>query len=118
MKYQTGVGAATRGPLPSYRPSNNALARRTDPDTSHQAAIQFVAVGKHAKQMAEVLNTLRRINASGVVVTSAELAAYMETDRYVTARRLPDLRKRGLVEQCQKTTCTVSNTQAVTWRAI
>ena len=94
------------------------LARRTDPDTSHQAAIQFVAVGKHARQMAEVLNTLRRINASGVVVTSAELAAYMETDRYVTARRLPDLRKRGLVEQCQKTTCTVSNTQAVTWRAI
>jgi len=118
MKYQTGVGAATRGPLPSYRPSNNALARRTDPDTSHQAAIQFVVVGKHAKQMAEVLNTLRRINASGVVVTSAELAAYMETDRYVTARRLPDLRKRGLVEQCQKTTCTVSNTQAVTWRAL
>jgi glycerate-2-kinase len=96
----------------------SALARRTDPDTSHQAAITFVAVGKHARQMAEVLNTLRRINASGVVVTSAELASYMKTDRYVTARRLPDLRKRGLVEQCHKTTCTVNGTAAVTWRAL
>ena len=37
----------------------SALARRTDPDTSHQAAIQFVAVGKHAKQMAEVLKVFQ-----------------------------------------------------------
>jgi Mn-dependent DtxR family transcriptional regulator len=95
------------------------LARRTDPDTSHQAAIQFVALGKHAKQSAEVLNTLRRINASrDVVVTSAELAAFMGVDRYVTARRLPDLAKKGLVEQCTKTTCTVNGTSAVTWKAI
>ncbi len=77
-----------------------------------------MAVGKHAKQMAEVLNTLRRINASRVMVTSAELAAYMGVDRYVTARRLPDLRKRGLVEQCHKTTCTVNRTPAITWRAL
>jgi Mn-dependent DtxR family transcriptional regulator len=52
------------------------------------------------------------------MVTSAELAAYMGVDRYVTARRLPDLRKRGLVEQCHKTTCTVNRTPAVTWRAL
>ena len=94
------------------------LARRTDPDTSHQAAIQFVALGKHAKQSAEVLNTLRRINASRVMVTSAELAAYMGVDRYVTARRLPDLAKKGLVEKCRKTICTVNGTPAVTWKAI
>ena len=94
------------------------LARRTDPDTSHQAAITFVAGGKHAKQSAEVLNTLRRINASRVMVTSAELAAYMGVDRYVTARRLPDLAKQRLVERCKKTTCTVNGTSAVTWKAI
>ena len=94
------------------------LARRTDPDTSHQAAITFVAVGKHAKQSAEVLNTLRRINASRVMVTSAALAAYMGVDRRVPARRLPDLAKQGLVERCKKTTCTVNGTSAVTWKAI
>jgi predicted HTH transcriptional regulator len=96
----------------------SALARRTDPDTSHQAIADLKASGKHAIQMQAVLTTLRRMTSeNNLAVTSAELAHHMEVDRHLAGRRLPDLANRGLAKKIGKATCSVNGTRAVTWSA-
>ncbi len=69
-------------------------------------------------QMNRVLSGLRAATHNRTVVTSAELADMMGVDRYVTARRLPDLKKQGLAAQCGKAVCLINRTQAVTWRSL
>ena len=69
-------------------------------------------------QMNRVLSGLRAATHNRTVVTSAELADMMGVDRYVTARRLPDLKKQGLAAQCGKAACLVNRTQAITWRSL
>jgi ribosomal protein S25 len=88
--------------------------RNTDPVTSKEAAEQV----DHELQMNRVLSGLRAATANRTVVTSAELANIMGVDRYITARRLPDLKKQGLVAQCGKAVCLINRTQAVTWRSL
>lgn len=90
-----------------------ALARNNDPTTSHEAATQLKDSGKHAHQKTVVLGALSRCRMSA---TSAEIAQDNELDRYLVARRLPDLEKDGWVEKEGKRQCRVTGRKGVVWR--
>jgi hypothetical protein len=88
----------------------NQIARSFDPDTSFRAAEQVTASGKRDQQAQEVLRRLKEHPGS----TSAELAG-LGMDRYVAARRLPELERLGLVRKGDKRACTTTGNAAVTW---
>jgi len=71
------------------------LARATDHESSHAAAERKESSGCAKQDRVRVLESLRKL---GKAVTSKQLAAVMGVDRYMTARRLPDLAKMGLVK--------------------
>jgi len=85
------------------------LFRKTDPLSSRAAACR--AAQFHGAQCAAVLKALRLQPGS----TSRELAQRMCMDRYMVARRLPDLRKKGAVKQGPQRVCEVAGHRAVTW---
>lgn len=62
-------------------------ARRDDPITSHEAAEALRASGALGRQQLEVLAAVRRWPG----LTSLELGARMEINRWAVARRLPEL---------------------------
>ncbi len=68
------------------------IARKTDPESSHEAAARITDSGKRKRQIDEALARVRRHPGK----TSLELSD-MELDRYILARRLPELEKLGLV---------------------
>lgn len=68
-------------------------ARRTDPSSSHAAAAHVSRAGIARRQCGQVLAALKNYKHR----TSNELAVASGLDRYVVARRLPELRKKGLV---------------------
>lgn len=82
----------------------NAIARRTDPITSKEAAAALTSSGFRDSQAGKVLEA--------VIVwprcTSAELARRAGLDRYVAARL-------GLVTRGPITRCTVTGKSALTW---
>ena len=92
---------------------SRALARRSDPSTSHAAARRVEASGQLVRQKDRVLAALR----TRPDVTSAELADLMGTDRYMPARRLADLERDGLAEKTGQRICRAHGGAAVTWRA-
>ena len=87
------------------------LSRNRDPVTSFKAADKLAKSGKYLTQKEAVLEALRRNNGA----TSAELAAYMGVDRYLTARRLPDLERDALVTKGLERECKVTEDACVTW---
>lgn len=87
------------------------LARTGDPKSSHDAARVITKSGTRDKQKAEVLEYLNEIPGS----TSMEIATHFGVDRYMVARRLPDLRKDGLVLNGEQRECKVSCSRACTW---
>lgn len=89
------------------------LSRATDPSSSAEAAERHVASGRNATQKIAVLEALRAHPGA----TSAELARSMKVDRYITARRLPDLERDGRVTRIGERTCRVDGTPAVIWKA-
>ena len=72
-------------------------ARTTDALSSHKAADDAERSGLIGRQCAAVLELVRRTPG----MTSSELAARHRMDRYVIARRLPDLERRGLVRRIE-----------------
>jgi hypothetical protein len=101
-----GAYGRRRLPLPP-------IAADADPGTSHEAADELDGSGARARQMAEVLKALRRHPGS----TSRELGEASGLDRYLCARRLPDLRAAGLARQGPARACRVGGRAAVTWEA-
>mgnify|MGYP001201477111 FL=1 len=87
------------------------MSRRTDPVTSHEAATELVDSGGAAKQRTKTLNALRTLGPC----TSAELAQSAHMDRYVIARRLPDLARIGLASRGQRRKCRVTGRTAIVW---
>lgn len=89
------------------------IARRTDPITSHEAADAITKDGTRASQRHTVLLMVRRRPGH----TSAELAASNNADRYVLARRLPDLRDHGglVYNGLEPRVCKVTGKRAQTW---
>lgn len=89
------------------------IAANVDPVTSHLAAAEITRSGLRASQKRAVLNAVARFPNR----TSAELAGATRLDRYLVARRLPDLRQDGFVEQGEIRICRVTGHKAVTWKA-
>ena len=90
------------------------IAANLDPVTSFQAAKEITASGKRHGQLIGVLALVKLYPRS----TSLELSRHSGFDRYVIARRLPELASAGLVVRRDARLCMVGNRPAVTWEAI
>ncbi len=88
-------------------------ARRTDPATSHEAAEFVGATGSAAAQCGFALAAVRAFPGC----TSQELASKVDGDRYMLARRLPELRDDRLVRNDGDgaRTCKITGRSALTW---
>ena len=88
-----------------------ASARRHDPETSHEAARNAEPLAKTHRAI--LLTAVRKFPG----LTSAELASKCGLDRYQAARRLPELRKAGLVVNGPKRRCAILGTKQIIWEA-
>lgn len=86
-------------------------ARRSDPASSHAAAAHGEKTGALAAQMAQVNAAVN--NWPGH--TSRELALEMKADRYMIARRLPELERLWKVRKGAIRDCTAGGRPAATW---
>lgn len=92
-------------------------SHRNDPVTSYIAAEKLAKSGRAQSQRDAVLSALKVHNGA----TSAELGAYMGRDRYMPARRLPELEEAGLIIQGPARACRVLSplrnrpVRCVTW---
>jgi hypothetical protein len=93
-----------------------ALARRTDPQSSHEAARQMTLTGMGFKQREEVLDLVRRFPGH----TSLELAALpcATLDRYQIARRTAELAKTNQIRAGATRTDYATGRPSVTWYPI
>ena len=88
-----------------------AGARRTDPSTSHDAALD-VEVNGHADTHRDLcLAAVRRRPGQ----TGAEIAVAACLERHEASRRLPELRGVGLVRNGDSRVCVVCGTRQMTW---
>lgn len=89
----------------------NHLARSTDISTSHEAAAHVASSGLQTVQQDRAASALR----SHPGLTSMELAKATGHDRYMLARRLPELLEDGRAWLGPKKPCEVSGRSACTW---
>lgn len=88
------------------------IARTSDPVTSHLAAVEVTLSGQRDEQAAMAL----RLVTLRPGLTSAELGEHFSVDRYVLARRLPELRAEGYVRNGETArTCKRTGKRAMTW---
>lgn len=95
------------------------ITRRFDPSTSRAAAYVVTLSGKRDAQAQIVYEAL----GTWPNRTSAELARLMAdcglpVDRYVVARRLPELRAGGWAVSQPPRRCLVTGHKALTWRRL
>lgn len=85
-------------------------ARNTDPVTSHIAADSVTRSGVRLTQQKAIAAALKKFPGN----TSRELAELIGANRYVVARRLPEIEgiksKRG-----EKRECRICRSQCITW---
>ena len=86
-------------------------ARRSDPVTSHEAADAIKASGELGRQQLAVLAAVRKWPG----LTSLELGARMEINRWAVARRLPELEP---VHVRRGEPRVVNGRRHVTWRPV
>jgi FaeA-like protein len=101
-------GGSPRRPA---RPS--PLASSADPISSHLAAAELIASGRRDSQKIAILSSLRSQDRP---CTSMELARAAGMDRYIVARRLPDLERDGQLERREMRACAITGRPAITWR--
>lgn len=89
------------------------IARRTDPESSHLAAEHVTRSGARAHQQAQAIAAVRAYPG----MTSFELAMRTDLDRYMLARRLPEVVCAGLVRKGDSKRCSVTGRLALTWWA-
>ena len=101
---------------PEKRPDQlpHAAARASDPATSHQAAATVETNGNAAFQRQLVLDAVRANPGS----TSAEIAMMAGIDRHAAARRLPELRRAGILANGENRVCRVCGLSSMTWWAV
>ena len=88
-----------------------ALARATDPDTSHLAAAAVERCGHASAQRNTCLAHVRKLPGQ----TAAEIAAVSGMERHAPSRRLPELRDSGLVANGEVRICSVTGNRSLTW---
>ena len=86
-------------------------SRNSDPITSHLAEEEINTTGTRASQQESVLKMVQLYPCS----TSMELARTSGIDRYIIARRLPELASVELIVRGAPRKCVVSKRKAVTW---
>jgi hypothetical protein len=86
------------------------IAREDDPISSHLAADEVTQSGARLRQLVAVLILVCKHPGK----TSLELAQY-GLDRYIIARRLPELERSGAVERGGFTLCSVGGRTAIKW---
>lgn len=91
--------------------SDSQIARRSDPEGSHEAARRVTDSGTRASQQRAVLSCVQRSPGR----TSRELAKAYGLDRYMVGRRLPELREVGKVRNDEKRECRISGVTCETW---
>lgn len=97
--------------IPGALASDCPIAANTDPWTSHAAAREVTRSGTRAVQQNICLGAVRLWPSS----TSAELARHIKSDRFMTARRLPELRTAGFLRNGEARTCAVTGQKSLTW---
>ena len=103
----------TRHPKPTIDGPLFAMARASDPSTSHEAAKRMNASGTTGEHEGIIIGTLSRL---GIPSTNAEIAAACELDMVAVARRMAGLERAGQIERLPKRVCRVKNTNAIVWR--
>ncbi len=88
-----------------------ALARTTDPITSHQAARDAERRGVAAAHRLLCLAQVTRHPG----LTAAEIALGTGLERHAPSRRLPELRDDGLVVNGPIRICAVKGRRSLTW---
>lgn len=86
-------------------------ARRTDPSSSHAAAASVAATGVARNQQLRALAAVKALPGR----TSAELAREQGLDRYMLARRLPELLRDGAVIRRDPRPDIYTGRPSVTW---
>lgn len=92
----------------------HALARNTDPLTSHEAAETVERSGRAASQRHLCLLEVWKRPGS----TAAEIAARTGLERHVPSRRLPELREAGQIKNGPQRICTVTGNSSMTWEPV
>lgn len=87
------------------------IARQEDPEASHLAAAEVTDSGRRESQLRTVLALVRQHPGS----TSLELSRLGALDRYVIARRLPELEDGGLVLRGEQRICRAGRRLATVW---
>ncbi len=88
------------------------LARKTDPETSHEAARGMVETGKLGQAQVEVLSLVRRCPGLG----AREYATKAGTgDVRTVNRRLPELEAKGLVVRRGTKKCPMTGRAVARW---
>jgi len=92
----------------------SALARNSDPHTSHEAGREMRRSGalRHQRQLA--LEAVCRYCAEAPR-TAMELACCSGLDRYMLNRRLPELARQGRVERRRARVCLETGRKSITW---
>jgi hypothetical protein len=91
--------------------SDMPIARASDPETSHLAADAVTRSGKRGAQQAVCLEAVRKNPGS----TSAELSKVIGVDRFMPARRLPEIEHAGLIRRGAIAECMVTGSMCLTW---
>ncbi len=98
--------------LSSFARADAPIARRSDPASSHAAAVHMRRSGKRLAQQDHAAAAVRAFPDH----TSFELAMLTRLDRYMLARRLPEIAREGRVDRAPMRHCTVTGRLAMTWR--
>lgn len=83
----------------------NHPARTADPSSSHEAAAHIVSSGLQTQQHSVAASAVRKHPG----LTSLELARATGLDRFMLARRLPELARNGLIVRGAVRKCSASN---------
>lgn len=106
--------------MPEEFPNSEPLARNTDPNTSHIAAQRYTKSGRRDSWKKRILQWLREhhVHAEDGGLTAHELAVITDFPHPTIHKRLPDLKRDGLVTKTVQRMCQITHEQAWAWRAL